>query len=524
MRMKNTYIPTLRDVPKETETKGYELLVRSGMLKKTSGVYTMLPLGASALYSLKNNILNNSYFKDLQEISFLDSENKVSDSAMLLDTIKGEIRSYKKLPQKFFTEGLFRNRKEPANGLERSENYHGIEITVLDKDEESMNNSIESLKTAFMEITEKSGLKAIECRADNEFHFVVEDEMGQTEIRKSERNDKAWLKEYTPVNIEYDEKDIEEGEMRLVNTPHCISIDDVSEFLKVKADHCAKAVDIIADEKPVLVIIPGDRELSYEKLAAYLKCEISAIRMMNDDEIKEKFNSYPGFTGPSGDKKGVRVILDERITGMKNLVIGADLNDSHYINSNYGRDFNGETAEDLLTVEEKDSEKESGKPYVSSYGIDIAEIDIKGIEESRKCQAVFSDENGKEKIFHTVTLRINLSAYLQAVIQKQNDEKGIVWNKNIAPFDVMITVVNIKSEEQRNLAEELYQKIRDKGLKVLLDDRDERAGVKFNDRDLLGIPLRITVGKGASERYVEYSGRSDMENQNISSDEVLNML
>ncbi len=271
-------------------------------------------------------------------------------------------------------------------------------------------------------------------------------------------------------------------------------------------------------------MIPGDRELSLPKLTKYLGVTEKDIVMMMDYEIIELFGSKPGFTGPKGIKPGVRIILDERVTKMKNLVIGTNEVNSHYINANFGRDFDGEIAEDLVEIREGDVYPDTNERLKSLKGTSIAKFKDTSDNYSKALKATFLNENGKEQYPVIGSYSLGISRIMNVIADLNNDEKGIIWPVSIAPYKAIITTVNTKVEEQNALANKIYEELKSKGIEVLLDDRDERAGVKFNDRDLIGIPYRITVGKGALEEIVEFSERHEMVNYNMSAAEAIDKI
>lgn len=243
---------------------------------------------------------------------------------------------------------------------------------------------------------------------------------------------------------------------------------------------------------------------------------------MMDDETIEKFTgAKAGFTGPKG-LEDVRILIDESITKMNNVVIGANRTDYHYINANYDRDFTGEVVEDLLMAKEGDMAYDESGILKSARGIEVGNIFQLGTKYSEALEAYFLDENGKQQPFIMGSYGIGISRSVSAIVEQNYDDNGIIWPTAVAPFEAIVTIVNINNEEQSKLGEDIYKQLEKKGIDVLLDDRKERAGVKFNDRDLIGIPYRITVGKDASDNIVEYSTRKAMKNYKITKDEAIN--
>lgn len=255
-------------------------------------------------------------------------------------------------------------------------------------------------------------------------------------------------------------------------------------------------------------------------MANYLAIGSHDMEMADDDMIFDITGADKGFTGPVGLKKGTKLLVDSRITKMKNLIVGGNETDIHIKNANYGRDFEGEIVEDLLMVREGDTCPKCDEKLQMARGIEVGNIFQLGTKYSEGLGAKYLDENGKEQYFVMGSYGIGVTRTVAAIIEQSHDESGIVWPLNVAPYEVIITVINTKNEEQMNLSNEIYNKLTENGVEVLLDDRKERAGVKFNDRDLIGIPIRIVVGKGAVENMVEYSLRETGEKEDVSVDNL----
>ena len=257
------------------------------------------------------------------------------------------------------------------------------------------------------------------------------------------------------------------------------------------------------------------------KLISYLKVPEHEIEMLDDETIEKITGAKSGYTGPIGLKEEVRVLIDESLTKINNLTVGANKTDYHYINANFKRDFDGEIVEDLLTAKEGDMAYDGSGMLKAARGIEVGNIFQLGTKYSESLEAYFSDENGKQKPFIMGSYGIGISRSVSAIVEQYHDDNGIVWPTSVAPFEAIVTIININKDEQKELAEKIYQRLREERIDVILDDRKERAGVKFNDRDLIGIPYRITVGKDAGDDLVEYSTRKDMENEKISSSEAI---
>ena len=275
--------------------------------------------------------------------------------------------------------------------------------------------------------------------------------------------------------------------------------------------------------QPVFVFVPGDRELNMAKLISYLKVPEHEIEMADDETIEKHTKAPAGYTGPIGIEDA-RIIIDKSLTKINNLVVGANKQGYHYINANYGRDFEGEIAEDLIMAKEGDEAYDGSGVYKSARGIEVGNIFQLGTKYSKALEATFLDQNGVSKYFEMGSYGIGISRSISAIVEQYHDDKGIIWPTSVAPFEVIITLIKPNDEAQLSVAEKIYKELKAKRIDVLLDDRKERPGVKFNDRDLIGIPYRITVGKDAIDSIVEYSTRAEMENQNLDVDEVIKLV
>lgn len=559
MRLSNYYMPTLRDDPQDAETQSHKLLVRGAFIRKSaSGVYSYLPLGMRVINKIEAIVRKSMEKYDSIEItsSVLQSREiweksgrwqnfgpemfKIKDrherefclgptaEEQVTSLVKDELNSYKQLPLNLFQiVSKFRDEKRPRFGINRSRDFIMKDAYSFDKDMEGLEKSYKKMWEAYIDIFDQFDLdyKIVEgdsgAMGGNKSHeFIALSETGEGEIFYTENSNYAATDESAKFFIDIDE-DEEAREIELVETKDTKTIEEVSKFLNVEQEKCAKAIDLMVKGKPILVIIPGDRTLNMAKLLGYLKVAEHEIEMMDDETIRKITGAEPGFTGPKSLKEDVRVIIDESITRYKNLVIGANKTDHHYINANYKRDFEGEIAKDLLTAKEGDLSLDLREKLKKARGIEVGNIFQLGTKYSESLEAYFLDENGKQKPFIMGSYGIGITRSISAIIEQHYDNYGIIWPTKVAPFQAWITLVNKNNEEQKNIAEKIYKKLLDLGIEVMLDDRKERAGVKFNDRDLVGVPYRITVGKDSKDDIVEFSKRSTLENEKLSSNEAI---
>lgn len=561
MKMSKFYMPTLRENPADAEIESHKLLLRAGMIRKSaSGIYSYLPLGYRTIRKIENIVREEMDNFGAQEIlmSALQPREIWEDSGRwatfgpemfklkdrnsrefclgptaeeyFTTLIKGEIKSYKQLPLNIYQiQTKYRDEKRPRFGINRAREFLMKDAYSFDVDEKAMEEAYMNMWRSYEAVFDRLKLDYKIVAGDsgamggNSSHeFIALSEIGEGVIFYSEDSDFAATDEKAKVVYNVDDSTIQELPIEKVTTPNCKTIEEVATYLEVPESHCAKAIDLMVEGNPVLVIIPGDRELNMAKLISYLEVPEHDIFMMNDEEISERLNSTPGFTGPTDSiPEDVRVLIDSRVTKMVNVVIGANEENTHYRYANFKRDFNGEVVEDLLMIQDGDVDPVTGSVLKSARGIEVGNIFQLGKKYSESLDAKFLDENGKEKHFYMGSYGIGITRSVTAVVEQNHDDRGIVWPLVVAPYHAIVTIVNTKDEVQNELGNKIYNELISKGVEVLLDDRKERAGVKFNDRDLIGIPLRITVGKGASENIVEYSTRKEMENINISSEEAV---
>ena len=558
MRMSKFYMPTLKENPAEAEIASHKLLLRSGMIRKSaSGIYSYLPLGYRVVRKIENIVREEMDRFGVQEIlmsaiqpkeiweeskrwyTFGPEMFKVKDrnerefclgptaEEYFTVLIKGEINSYKQLPLNIYQiQTKYRDEKRPRFGINRAREFLMKDAYSFDKDISGMKKAYMNMWKAYEAVFNRLKLNYRIVQGDsgamggNSSHeFIALSDTGEGVICYCDESGYAATDEKAKVVYEVD-KSGEMSETEKVSTPDMKTIEEVSNFLKVESFRCAKAVNLKVESKPVVVLIPGNRELNFAKLSAYLKVPEHEMVMMNDEEILN-MNSYPGFTGPLNLNEDVRIIADRRVTEIKNLIVGGNEKDIHIKNVNYKRDFEGEIAEDLLMIEKYDKCPLSSNELKFARGIEVGNIFQLGTKYSESLNVKFLDEDGKEKYFYMGSYGIGITRSVSAIVEQNNDEKGIVWPMSVTPYQVIITVINMKDEKQSELGEKLYNEFLKKGVEVLFDDRNERPGVKFADRDLIGIPVRITVGKKAGEGIVEYSLRKDGENFEIGFEEAV---
>lgn len=563
MKMNKMYMPTLREIPSEAEISSHQLLLRAGMIRKlVSGVYSYLPLGYRVIRKIENIVREEMDRSGSQELlmsaiqpaeiwkqtgrwdNFGPEMFKLKDrnerefclgpthEEYFTSLIKDEIKSYKQLPLNLYQiQTKYRDEKRPRFGLIRCREFIMKDAYSFDKDEEGMKKSYMEMWRAYDRIFTRCKLnyKVVEgdsgaMGGSDSHEFIAMSEVGEAEIAYCEKCDYAATNEKAAACYIIEEDNLEELQFEKIYTPDIKTIEELTNFLGVSKDKFVKTLIYKAKDQVVAVLIPGNRELNEVKLCKVLGIPEHQLEMADEETVKEVTGAKVGFAGPIGLKSDVKVLIDSRVTKMKNCIVGANESDYHFKNVNYGRDFTGEVVEDLLLVRAGDICPKCGEKLKIARGTEVGNIFQLGTKYSDGLNATFLDEDGKERKFVMGSYGVGISRTMAAIIEQYHDDKGIIWPLVVAPYHVIITVVNVKDEKQMKLGEKLHDELTKKGIEVLLDDRKERPGVKFKDADLIGIPIRITVGRKAGENIVEYSLRKEDNKIEISTDEIFDKI
>lgn len=561
MKLSKYYIPTLREVPADAEIPSHQLLLRSGMVRKlVSGVYSYLPLGkrvldkierivreemdeSGSLEVLMSAIQPSEVWKETgrwenfgpEMFRLYDRHEREfclgpTHEEIFTDVIRNEVKSYKQLPLNLYQiQTKYRDEKRPRFGVIRSREFIMKDAYSFDLNPEGMAASYQEMWDAYVRIFDRMRIEYKVVAGDsgamggnNSHEFCALADTGESTILYSDDCDFAATDEKAECVYPLPKQDAAEAELEKVHTPNVGTIADLEAFFGCSSDRFAKTLLFETQDEVFAVMIPGNRELNEVKLYAHLGIAEHDIAMASEETVEAVTNARVGFAGPIGLDKKVRILVDDRIRQMKNFVVGACETDYHYKNANYGRDFEGELVKDLLLAKEGDLCPNC--PYSllkSDRGIEVGNIFQLGTKYSESLHATYLDENGKEQLMWMGSYGIGVSRSMAAIIEQNHDEKGIIWPLVVAPYQVLVTVVNSKKEEQAALGEEIYARLRNAGLEVLLDDRKERAGVKFNDADLIGIPIRINVGRDAGENKVEFSLRKEGDKKELSTEALL---
>lgn len=555
MKMSKLFVQTLREFPSDAEVISHKLLARAGYIKKlSSGIYNYLPLMWRVLRKVENIVREEMDKAGAQELlmPFVQPKELWEESGrwevygrelmrlkdrhdrdMCLGPTHEEIitaiardglKSYKQLPVNLYQiQSKFRDEIRPRFGLLRGREFIMKDAYSFDVDEKGLDKEYENMAKAYTKIFNRCGLDTKMVQSDNgaiggsvshEFMVITTTDSGENDVFYCEKCGYAANSDHAVSKLSKTVVDGGYAEAKIADTPNTKSIDELVDFLKIPASVILKTLVYIADKKTVLVLIRADKTVEETKLKNALK--VNELRIASAVEIKELmdekgFDAETGFIGPVG-MQGVWTVADESIRDMKNFVVGCNKTDKHLLGANIGVDF-AEPKQyfDVRLVEKGDLCPQCGASLFVERGIEVGNIFKLGTKYSKPMKAVFSDIDGKDKPYVMGCYGIGISRTAAAAVESYHDENGIIWPVSIAPYHVVIVPVNTRDELQMKVANEIYEKLMEKGIEVVLDDRDERPGVKFKDADLIGFPYRITVGKTIQEGLVEFKTRKTSE-------------
>ncbi len=553
MRFSQYFIPTQKEVPSDAEVISHQLMVRAGMIRKlTSGIYTYLPAGLRCIKNVEKIVREEMdragaveilmpavqpaelwqesgrwdyYGKEL--LRFKDRHDRdaclgPTHEEVITDLVRKEIHSYKQMPINFYQiQTKFRDEIRPRFGLMRGREFIMKDAYSFDVDEDGANDSYRKMFDAYSRIFERCGLKFRAVEADtgsiggNYSHeFMVLAETGEDQIINCAQCSYAANLERAEIAFEAQSSDAvhhgETGPLEEVQTPDVKTVEEVTNFLHIAPDKLVKTLLVIVDGKePLAVLTRGDHELNEAKLKVLLGAQ--SVEMAAESIVREITGAPVGFAGPVGLK--IRIVADNALKGMHDFVTGGNRKDLHLKRVRFDRDFQVNLFGDLRTIMPGDRCPRCGGDIAFGRGIEVGHIFKLGTKYSLALNAVFLNEEGKEQPIIMGCYGIGVGRIVAAAIEQNNDENGIVFPVPIAPFEVTILPLQMHDAAVTEAAEKIHADLSELGMNVLLDDRDERAGVKFKDADLLGIPLRITVGsRGIKTGTVEVKQRTETEN------------
>ena len=551
MRYSEMHLPTGREIPSDAEVVSNQLMIRAGMIRKlTSGIYSYLPLGYRVIRKVEQIIREEMNKAGAQELHlpivqpaelwqesgrwtyygkellrFRDRNERdyclgPTHEEVITDLVRHDIKTYRQLPLNLYQiQTKFRDEMRPRFGVMRCREFGMKDAYSFDADEAGAEKSYEKMFTAYNNIFRRCGLKYRPVEADSgsiggsfSHEFMVMAESGEDAIVFCEKCNYAANLEKAEI-ARPEKMAISEKEwlpMESIETPNMRTIEEVSSFLNVSPQQIVKTLIFNADGKPCAILIRGDQEVNEIKVKNYLGA--AEVELADDEMIMKATGAPRGFAGAVGIKS--KVIADYSIMNLVNMVTGANKEDHHLKNVNVGRDFQVESFADLRVSEPGDACPRCTGAIKFVRGIEVGHIFKLGTKYSKAMKAVYLDKDGKEKTMIMGCYGIGIGRTVAACIEQNFDDNGIIWPMSLAPYTTIITPVNINEKDVMKASENIYSELVACGVEVILDDRDERAGVKFKDADLIGIPLRIVVGpKNLAQGHVELKIRKTGESR-----------
>lgn len=559
MKMSKLFVQTLREFPSDAEVISHKMLARAGYIRKlTSGVYNFLPLMWRVLKKVENIVREemdgagaqellmpfvqpqelwqesgrwDAYGKELMRLK--DRHDRVmclgpTHEEVITSIARDGLKSYKQMPVNLYQiQSKFRDEVRPRYGLLRGREFIMKDAYSFDTTEEGLDKEYQNMARAYTRIFERCGLETKMVQSDSgaiggsvshEFMVITDGDAGENDVFYCNSCDYSANSNHAVSKLPPANTIGKWSKAEIVDTPNTHSIDELCEFLNIEPTVILKTLVYIADKKPVLALIRADRTVEETKLMNAVGA--MDIRIAVAGEIEELmqqngFDAEKGFIGPNGIK-GITIVADETVREMKNFVVGVNQKDKHLVGANFSVDIEmPEIVTDIRLVEQGDFCPECGKPLFVTKGIEVGNIFKLGTKYSKPMNAVYTDADGKTKPYIMGCYGIGISRTAAAAVEAHNDENGIKWPIAIAPYHAIIIPVSTKDELQMKVAEKIYTDLQKAGIEVVIDDRDERAGVKFKDADLIGFPFRITVGKTIADGLVEFKTRATGEMENL---------
>ncbi len=569
MKMSKMFIQTLREFPSDAEVISHKMLGRAGFIKKLApGIYTYQPLMWKVLKKIENIVreeMDNAgaqellmpfvqpkelweesgrwevYGKELMRLKDRHDRDMClgpTHEEIITSVARDGLKSYKQLPVNLYQiQSKFRDEIRPRYGLLRGREFIMKDAYSFDIDEAGLDKEYENMAKAYKRIFERCGLDTKMVQSDSgaiggsvshEFMVITDTDAGENDVFYCNDCDYSANSNHAISNLPDAVVDGKEyfNETKIIDTPNTHSIEELSKFLNIPSTLILKTLVYIVDKKPVLALIRADKAVEETKLmnaVGGIDIRIASAAEIAELMAEKGFDAVPGFIGPNS-MKGVKIIADETVKDMKNFVVGINQTDKHLIGANLedlGAKFD---YTDIRLVERGELCPQCGKPLQVTKGIEVGNIFKLGTKYSKPMNAVYTDINGKTHPYVMGCYGIGISRTAAAAVEAHYDEHGIKWPIAIAPYHVVIVPVNIKDELQMKVANEMYDALKSAGIEVVLDDRDERAGVKFKDADLIGFPYRVTVGKTINEGFVEFKVRETDEQEKYTPEQATEKL
>jgi prolyl-tRNA synthetase len=547
---------TQREAPSEAEADSHVLLIKAGMIRRlAAGVYALMPLGFRVFKKIENIIREEMDAAGAQELimsAFLPAEYyqqsgrwdvfgtemvKFQDrngrdfclgpthEEIFAHVLRQEMQSYKAMPRTVYQiQNKYRDERRPRFGMIRCREFVMKDAYSFDVDEAGLDESYNKMYDAYCKVFDRCGLDYVIVHADTgamggsgSQEFMIKSDIGDDTIVSCPKcgyaanAELAACPDPTPGSEAF--KDVEK-----VHTPNVGTIDELVGFFGATADRFAKTLLYLADGEIIAAMVRGDREINETKLKNHLKC--ANLDLASAADVREATNAEVGFAGPIG-LKAKHVIADKEVPEMRNFLVGANETDYHFIGVNYGRDFTAGDVADIRLIENGDPCPVCGAEANLDKTIEVGHIFKLGTKYSVAMDCMYLDQNAKQKPCIMGSYGIGLNRTMQAIIEQSHDTDGIIWPDSVAPYNAIVVPVSAANEAQMELADNIYARLCEAGIETLIDDRDERAGVKFKDADLLGIPHRINVGRRAAEGIVEYKRRRADKPEDLTVDEAV---
>ncbi|MCI2875097.1 proline--tRNA ligase [Staphylococcus hominis] len=557
MKQSKVFIPTMREVPSEAEALSHQLLLKAGLIKQsTSGIYSYLPLATRVLNHISKIIREEMESIDaveilmpaLQQAELWEESGRwgaygpelmrlkdrngrefalgPTHEEVVTSIVRDELKSYKQLPLTLFQiQSKFRDEKRPRFGLLRGREFIMKDAYSFHADEASLDQTYQDMYNAYSRIFKRVGINARPVVADSgaigghhTHEFMALSEIGEDTIVYSENSDYAANIEKAEVKYYPNEKHTDIKSLEKIETPNIKTAQELADFLNRPIDEIVKTMIFKVDGEFMMFLVRGHHELNDVKVKAYF--ETDNVEIATQDEIVNLLGANPGSLGPIHNKD-IKIIADNFVKDLNNIVVGANEDGYHYINANVERDFNIDEYGDFRFILEGEPLSDGSGNAKFAEGIEVGQVFKLGTKYSEAMNAKFLDNQGKAQPLIMGCYGIGVSRTLSAIVEQNNDENGIIWPKSVTPFDLHLITINPKKEEQLELGDKLYSELQSR-YDVLYDDRKERAGVKFNDADLIGLPIRIVVGKNASEGIVEVKVRQTGESEEVHINELNN--
>lgn len=555
MKASKLLMPTLREAPAEAEISSHILMMRAALISKlAAGVYSYLPLGLKVLHNVQNIIREEMDRAGAQELlmsallpaecyqksgrweRFGDDMFRLKDrndrdfclgpthEEIFTQTVIDSVHSYRDYPFTLYQmQTKYRDERRPRFGVMRTREFIMKDAYSFDTTKEGLDESYKAMYDAYRRIFDRLGLNYMIVDADTgamggsgSQEFMVISEVGEDTIaycedcRYSANIEKA-------VCVAPETSNEEMKEMHKIGTPNARTIDEVAAFFGKDAKSFVKTMIYNCDGKLYAVLVRGDREINEVKLANITGA--AEVALADAEDVVKITGAKVGFAGPVN--LSAPIIADNEVMAMRNFIVGANETDCHIENVNPGRDFTPEITADIRSIEEGDICPVCGKRIKTAQGIEVGHIFKLGTKYSDALGLTYRDETGEDKSVIMGCYGIGVNRCLAAVIEQNHDDNGIIWPVSVAPYKAVVVPVNVNDSVQANMAEEITKRLEDEGIEVIIDDRDERPGVKFKDWDLIGIPVRITVGKKAGEGLVEYKLRNEAEFELLEKEEAI---